>query len=294
MVQLSTFIPSLSKKSTSLYGHSLGRGVQENWDSYHAECQVSFRASPSDAEQEAHILASQLKELGQANLGVYNTTELSQKIERAFIDLDSRELSAYLPRESTGGFAPDIFTVLQSVSPIVEEFYGSHFQPYWISLQQNHPGTASATSSFGWHIDDNPRQLMKIFIYFNDVYESNGAFRAFTQPVSRQLLQDGFMSWSEKLRRDNQSMIDDYVRENPSDLQVLEGQAGTVLMFDNNLVHKGTPPRVGYRQLAQIEIYPSMTPLTEKQVELALTMPLVNDYPKEPRENLISGHQPSR
>ena len=64
-----------------------------------------------------------------------------------------------------------------------------------------------------------------------------------------------------------------------------------VLMFDNNLVHKGTPPREGFRQLAQVEIYPSMTKLTEEQVHLSLTNPLVHDYPHDPRVNDLSGAQ---
>jgi hypothetical protein len=45
------------------------------------------------------------------------------------------------------------------------------------------------------------------------------------------------------------------------------------------------------RQLAQIEIYPSMTKLVPGQVELALTRPMVRDYPADPRVNDLSGIQ---
>ena len=290
MVQLSSVFPTLSKKSTSLYGHSLGKGVQDSWDSFHADCTAAYRdAAALDSAQAASVTA--LRELGQANLGKKASPALCADVRSAFDAIGSRELVSYIPREQAGQFAPGIYGVLESVAPVVEAFYGSYFQPYWISLQQNFPGTASAASSFGWHIDDNPRQLMKIFIYFNDVAESNGAFRAFTYPVSHELLAAGFMSWTEKLRSEHQQMIDDYLGQHPDDLKVLEGQAGTVLMFDNNLVHKGTPPREGFRQLAQIEIYPSTTKLTESQVRLAMTEPIVHDYPRDPRVNDLSGAQ---
>jgi hypothetical protein len=62
-------------------------------------------------------------------------------------------------------------------------------------------------------------------------------------------------------------------------------------MFDNNLVHKGTPPREGFRHLAQIEIYPSMTRVTDEQIRLAMTNPLTHDYPRDPRVNDLSGAQ---
>lgn len=290
MVQLSSIFPSLSKKSTSLYGHSLGKGVQESWDRYHGECQAAYTA-PSKVDAKTAASIKNLHELGQANLGKESPASLNKAVAAAFDKIGSKELASYMPRPEAGTFAPGIFQVLEKVSPVIEGFYGSYFQPYWISLQQNFPGTAKAGSSFTWHIDDNPRQLMKIFIYFNDVYESNGAFRAFTYPVSKSLLEAGFKSWTEKLRVESQPMIEEYYAAHPDDLKVLEGEAGTVLMFDNNLVHRGTPPREGFRQLAQIEIYPSMTKLTEKQVDLALTQPLNLDYPHDPRVNDLSGAQ---
>jgi hypothetical protein len=290
MVQLSSIFPSLSKKSTSLYGHSLGKGVQESWDRYHADCQAAYSA-PAKTDAKAAAAIKNLHELGQANLGKESPASLNKAVSAAFDKIGSTEVVSYLPRDEAGVFAPAIFEVLQKVSPVVEGFYGSYFQPYWISLQQNFPGSVSAASSFGWHIDDNPRQLMKIFIYFNDVHESNGAFRAFTYPISKSLLEAGFKSWTEKLRIESQPMINDYFAAHPDELKVLEGESGTVLMFDNNLVHKGTPPREGFRQLAQIEIYPSMTKLVEQQVDLALTKPLNFDYPQEPRVNDLSGAQ---
>jgi hypothetical protein len=290
VVQLSSIFPSLSKKSTSLYGHSLGKGVQATWDAWHADCQAAYQATGKLSADEAAAVEN-LHTLGQANLGIKSPASLNKKVSAAFDKAGSRELAYYLPRPEAGVFAPGIYKVLESVSPVIEGFYGSYWQPYWISLQQNYPGTADVASSFAWHIDDNPRQLMKIFIYFNDVFESNGAFRAFTYPVSKSLLEAGFKSWSEKLRTENQGMINDYYAAHPDELKVLEGKAGTVLMFDNNLVHKGTPPREGFRHLAQIEIYPSMTKVTEAQVNLALTNPLTADYPADPRVNDLSGAQ---
>jgi hypothetical protein len=290
VVQLSSVFPSLTKKSTSLYGHSLGKGVQDAWDAWHAECQAAYEAGGKLTADQAKSVEA-LHELGQANLGIQSPAALNKAVSAAFDKIGSRELVSFIPRPEAGVFASGIHKVLESVSPVVEGFYGSYWQPYWISLQQNFPGKADVASSFDWHIDDNPRQLMKIFIYFNDVFESNGAFRAFTYPVSKSLLEAGFKSWTAKLRTDGQPLVNDYYAGHQDELKVLEGKAGTVLMFDNNLVHKGTPPREGFRHLAQIEIYPSRTKVTEAQVNLALTNPLSSDYPADPRINTLSGAQ---
>ena len=178
-----------------------------------------------------------------------------------------------------------MFKVIQSVQLEVEAFFGSHFQPYWISIQKTSPGPTSTASSFGWHIDDNPKEMIKLFVYLNDVSESNGAFRAFPWKVTKKLLKDGFRSNSEMVRMANHEKINKFLEVNPDSLLVLEGPKGTVLGFDNNLVHKGTAPRQGYRLAIQIPVIPSMTPIALEQVEKALQSPGRRDYPSNPYFN---------
>ena len=74
-------------------------------------------------------------------------------------------------------------------------------------------------------------------------------------------------------------------KQDLNELNVLEGSAGTVLMFDNNLIHKGTVPVVGYRSIFQIEIYPSNKKLTLSNVKKSIANQIGKDYPSNPFVN---------
>ena len=269
----------------AFFGNTLGIPLNIRWKRYHNDCK---RAYTGNTQNE---IAIQIKNNGLGTLGCFECSKLSQQVSDEFNKIDSTRLpTKQLPRENCGQFSKEIFSILTQASPIIESYYQSYFQPYWILIEENFPGIVSADTSFGWHFDDNPKELMKIFLYFNDVTETNGAFRAFALNHSKKILREGFISYSEEERLKNQSLVNDYHKKNPNGLVVLEGKAGALLMFDNNLVHKGTPPIEGYRQLAQIEIYPSLKKITEKQIYKALTCPITHDYPRNPYLNEIAGN----
>lgn len=269
----------------AFFGNTLGIFLNIRWKIYHGNCKRSY------SEKNQNEIATQIKNNGLGVLGYFECSKLSKQVSDEFNKIGTtRQPTKQLPRDNCGQFSKDIFSILTQASPIIESYFQSYFQPYWISIQENFPGIVSADTSFGWHIDDNPKELMKIFLYFNDVTESNGAFRALKLNESKKILRKGFISYSEEERLKNQILVNSYLEKNPNSLVVLEGKAGALLMFDNNLVHKGTPPIHGYRQLAQIEIYPSSRKFTEKQVYKALTCTITNDYPRNPYLNDIAGN----
>jgi hypothetical protein len=127
---------------------------------------------------------------------------------------------------------------------------------------------------------------MKVFVYLNDVNESNGAFRAFPKQSTTYLFLKGFRSNGVQTRVDAQPLVNEYFKKYPKRLKILEGPTGTVLGFDNNLVHKGTLPQKGYRHVVQILLYPSDTPLSVPSVKKALLSERTRDYPSNPYEEL--------
>lgn len=227
-------------------------------------------------------IIDKLRTSGFTKLGVYNVDELALEVESRFETLGDTSPSINLPRDGTGDLAPLILKALDNVRPTMESHFGSYFQPYWVSIQQNHPGPVSVESSFGWHIDDTPNPMMKVFIYLNDVTRKNGAFRTFDINDSKQLFQMGLKSWKPKQRVKNSKLVNDYLKKHPDSIHVLEGESGTILMFDSNLVHKGTAPEVGHRSLIQIQVYPSMNPFNTEELRLSLTRPITRDYPARP------------
>ena len=263
-----------------LFGNTLGFAINRTWKNFVSDCKMVY---PIKNKAVTGTPAARLQDQGLAVLGKTNVDELASHVE-AYFGSENKVYAAMNSAEALK-LAPQVLNVIQSVQLEVEAFFGSHFQPYWISIQKTAPGPTSTASSFGWHIDDNPKEMIKLFVYLNDVSESNGAFRAFPWKVTKKLLKDGFRSNSEMVRMANHEKINKFLEANPKSLLVLEGPKGTVLGFDNNLVHKGTAPREGYRLAIQIPIIPSMAPITLEQVEKALQSPGKRDYPVNPYIN---------
>jgi hypothetical protein len=265
----------------AIFGNTLGFAKNKLWRNFHESCKKSFVASGKITS--ASGAALELKRDRLTVMSKQDVSDLASGVNKYFGE--SPEVYTEMPVDVAVNFAPQIFNLLKNAEADVLDYYGSYFQPYWILIQRTTPGKTSAASSFGWHIDDNPKELMKLFVYLNDVYESNGAFRAFSWKHSRKILLKGFRSNGETTRVNAQPIADRYLAKKSQALKVLEGAEGTVLAFDNNLVHKGTAPRVGHRHAIQIPIYPSKTPLTLKMVERALLSPRKRDYPQIPESN---------
>jgi hypothetical protein len=266
----------------AIHGNTLGLEFNRNWAKYHKDCRKSI--SSNQLHTDDHLLKA--RELSKDRLSVLtqvDTEQLSKLVSDYFGD--SNQVYSEMPPELSVQYTDMLFKILKQAEPYVTAYYGSYFQPYYMLIQRTTPGKTTAASSFGWHIDDNPKELMKLFVYLNDVSESNGAFRAFPWSFSRKILMKGFRSNGESTRVNAQPLADNFLSKNPGALKILEGSKGTILAFDNNLVHKGTAPRIGYRHAIQIPIYPSLVPLNKEMVRRALSSSRSHDYPRNPYIN---------
>lgn len=235
--------------------------------------------------QATHAILNDLHTSGGAIIATLDVSSIADKVRQAFDGIDPLQTSVAfrMPRDiSRYKFAELVYKVLKEISFVVEGYYKSYFKPYFINIERNRPGSIALDTSFGWHIDDNPKQIMKIFLYLNDVYEVNGAFRALNYRDTQDLLAQGFMSNDAQTRLTWQPMVNDFVTHRTDALKVFEGAAGTVLMFDNNLIHKATAPKLGERLLIQIEVYPSAREFNLADVEMAMGRELIVDFPKNP------------
>ena len=264
----------------AIFGNTLGFEKNKVWRSYHNLCRQEFSTYGQELPSKA---VGELKKDRLSILSRQDVTKLALQVSNYFGESDA--VYSEMSTSEAVKNAKYIFEILKKAERDVINFYGSYFQPYWIKIQRTNPGKTTAASSFGWHIDDNHKELMKLFVYLNDVSESNGAFRAFPWSHSRRILLKGFRSNGEATRVAAQPIADKYLNANPRSLKILEGIAGTVLSFDNNLVHKGTAPRMGYRDAIQIPVYPSKVPLTLEMIQRALLSPQKRDYPMNPEEN---------
>lgn len=276
--------------------NTLGFAKNKSWSDYLSVCQDSWsKGSNQSDSSEVSRVVKEMKRDGLAVIDRIDVSSLAAKISTNFLEqikksgLKEFPASLALSQELQVEFCDSIHEKLLLVSPVIEKFFQSYFQPYWIAIYRTQPGAVDAGGSFDWHMDNNPKEYMKIFFYLNDVKESNGAFRAVKRKGSRYLIMRGFRSNSESLRIKNGPMVDRFVSKFPTKLKVLEGDAGTVIFFDNNLVHKGTLPEQGTRTVVSIAMIPSLNPFTKSDVRSALESPRTRDYPENPAHNDFGG-----
>ena len=131
-----------------------------------------------------------------------------------------------------------------------------------------------------FHFDDNPIGTKKIFIYLTDQYQDSGAFRTFDKKISDLLKKKGFLSYTTEIRENCQNLAQSLSEDN---LKIQSGKKGTVMCFDNNLIHKATLPKNGYRDLIVMEVFPAFKEINSKNISKSLSMSLEEpDYPRWP------------
>lgn len=276
--------------------NTLGFDKNRLWSSHLSACQKSWLGKNQFSENlEVSNAVKEMKTEGLAVIEQIDVEPLAKLVASAFIDQLKRDGASDFPAslalspDLQKAFSDEVYEKLLLVSPIIESYFRSYFQPYWIATYRTQPGSVSAGGSFDWHMDNNPKEYMKIFFYLNNVEKSNGAFRAVKRKSSRKLIIRGFRSNSESLRIKNGSMVDRFINQNPKELKVLEGPQGTVIFFDNNLVHKGTLPEKGTRTVISIAMIPSLEKFTKSDVQNALVSPRIRDYPETPGINDFGG-----
>jgi len=209
------------------------------------------------------VLSSHLRKRGIAVLGQVDVNELSGIVDDKMREIPINNGYAQFPRIYNPLIVPHVFKVLQEKGNVIEAYYQSYFQVNWFEVQKIAPGEQPLGSSFGYHTDDTPSPIIKLFIYLTDTYESNGAFRGFEYSITDKLLNKGMLvSASPGLLRERAQLLVEPELE--KELTIVEGKKGTVFLFDNNLIHKGTLPRQGTRTHVSMEIMPSTKPLTLK------------------------------
>jgi hypothetical protein len=137
---------------------------------------------------------------------------------------------------------------------IIENYYGSHFKIFAVSFYRTLPTPDRPDSSFLWHLDNCPKQEIKLMVYLDDVVAETGALSLKDKPFSAGLRKEGFFD----RRRINQfvNRLDD-----SSTTRVLEGPIGTRLLFENGgCIHKATSPKLGHRDVVTFVLIPSDTP----------------------------------
>lgn len=266
------------RASTSLrLRNSHGPRVNARWLAYAAWCRL--RSTPSFTADQA-ATAARLRRRGLVVAGSSNPGTLPQQVRRRFDDVAQIDGLSALPKPYSA-LAPLIHEHLRDHGGVVEAFYGAHFRVSWIDIQRITPGTQPPGSSFCWHTDDTPPGVLKLFIYLTDTTRDTGAFRALDYAASDAALSRGMLASASPgaARVAAQRFVDEAAAAGAI---VLEGGPGTVLLFDNNLIHKGTLPLRDDRIHVAMELMPFWRAPTVDDVARACVANIDGYFPPDP------------
>tara|TARA_R100000742_G_C4273466_1_gene93027 strand:+ start:260 stop:1051 length:792 start_codon:yes stop_codon:yes gene_type:complete len=117
-------------------------------------------------------------------------------------------------------------------------------------------------SSYIWHYDNNPNEIVKNIIYLNDVDDNNSPFEYLSKPNGEGYMFNSHRTGPEKWNKaPNGSRVNKEVKELESSghkAQRVTGPKGTTFAFNNNTCHRANPIIEGYRDVVNIRVKPTL------------------------------------
>ena len=246
----------------ALFGNNHSFRINMRYASYENAARRSWKAR-AKATPEQLAAASRFKANGfevmppPARMTPERLRAIKENVDRHFDQQNDGFVINYGMRRLVDGIEliPDLIDFIdEDMEAVIENYYGSHFKLFAVTCYRTMPTPDKPDSSFLWHLDNCPKQEIKLMIYLDDVVAETGALSVKDKPFSVGLRKEGFFD----RRRINQFVgrLDD-----TSSTRVLEGSTGTRLLFENSgCIHKATSPQVGHRDVVTFVIIPSDMP----------------------------------
>jgi hypothetical protein len=140
------------------------------------------------------------------------------------------------------------------IPEIEKKIYGSYVLVDKVYVYRSLVSHVKEQVSWTWHYDNHPVEILKVMIYLTDVSESNGPFEYLRS--SRTL--EGIYRTPAPLSgygRASTREVQCYLAEG-AESQKVTGPSGTLLLFDDNVVHKANVAQSGYRDVIVLQLRP--------------------------------------
>lgn len=139
--------------------------------------------------------------------------------------------------------------IIPVVDPILRAYYRSYYRVRDAACYRTQP-IASVQGSYEWHRDNYPPGCLKVMTYLTPVLSKEDGPLTVAAGTAA-----GFVP---ELGR----VGDRYSAETVAGRRLVDalGPAGTVIVFDNNAIHRATDPARGRRDVINFTVFPSVTP----------------------------------
>lgn len=146
---------------------------------------------------------------------------------------------------------PKLESVCQEILPQIESgIFNSYIYLHGLYVYRNRPCKEEPKSSWLWHYDNHPKEILKLIIYLTDTGEDTGCFEILTDKSGEAIKKDtsrvDHKKWKSNHSRIVGQELEDYMKAG-SKVKKITGNKGTVCLFDNNIVHRASTAKKGYR-----------------------------------------------
>jgi hypothetical protein len=212
-------------------------------------------ALPNEYERKVHELAAEVDRRIANEIGIWHerdhdVQELAIKLDD-FWDIAALEVIALL-----------------LIPQVEEKVLGSYAVINQVNLIRSLPNGAKPVSSWLWHYDNCPDVSFKILIYLSDVDADSGAFEYLRRPNIGDVVKLGSsrVSWDQVLpplwpqSRVPPDVISRCIADGYEPYRVV-GPRGTLILFDNNCIHRATVPVTRHRDALILNFRPTDRPV---------------------------------
>lgn len=135
------------------------------------------------------------------------------------------------------------------ISAVLRAHYRSNFYFREVDSYRSQPVSTGYIGSFAWHRDNYPPGSLKVMLYLTDVAEEDGPL---TYALgSHKGFEPELGKYGDRIPREE---VEGKLRVFPC-----LGKKGTVILFNNNGIHRAANPSRGYREVVNSLILPSVT-----------------------------------
>lgn len=299
---------SVQRHLASITTHKtrMEQAMARPYTSYLARARAGFHESRALPKMLAQRVA-QFNEQGFASFW----TEENQRLAQSMFQRIQREEQQGLPIwNEEQRYTTEIYTVFPELEPLfrgslgafLTGVYGTPFKIFYGVLYRSEHLTDRAVGSQLWHDDGGPGTCINVMFYLKEVAKADGAMECLPWPASFEIYKRELQESAVQRRIDAQQAHGitltrgqarevrcEYYREQIARsfshlVQQPTGDAGLILPFRNNIIHKGGFPQPGRtRYVCVFHCYPSDKPTPFERYR-QVGIPKRGSLPKDPAE----------
>jgi hypothetical protein len=141
------------------------------------------------------------------------------------------------------------------IEHLEEHLFGCYVMIDKVYVYRNPTSRQTPQGSWLWHYDNHPNEVLKLMIYLNDVEEDSAPFQ-YLRSVSSQTPVRGLLSPLYGESRVDPVSIEERLA-NGFESHNITGPQGTLILFDNNIIHKANLATKGHRDVLTLQLRPT-------------------------------------